>query len=40
MEETLAVIARLAPQAKLIGDFPRLSPGAIRQIDQMRVEFG
>jgi cytochrome P450 len=38
MEETLAVIARLAPQAKLIGDLPQLSPGAIRQIDQMRVE--
>jgi cytochrome P450 len=37
MEETLAVIAKLAPHAKLVGAFPRLSPGAIRQIDQMQV---
>ncbi len=37
MEETLEVIAKLAPHAKLVGAFPRLSPGAIRQIDQMQV---
>jgi len=37
MEETLAVVARLAPDAKLVGAFPRLMPGAIRQIDQMEV---
>jgi cytochrome P450 len=39
MEETLAVIARLAPNTELIGAFPKLNPGAIRQIDQMRVAF-
>lgn len=39
MEETLAVIARLAPNTELIGAFPKLAPGAIREIDQMRVAF-
>ncbi len=39
MEETLATIARLAPNTKLEGSPPRLKPGAIRQIDQMRVVF-
>ena len=37
LEEALAAIARLAPNTTLVGDFPRLAPGAIRQIDQMRV---
>jgi len=37
MEETLAVIARLAPNSELVGRFPRLRPGAIRQIDAMQV---
>ena len=40
MEESLVSTARLAPGARLVGDFPRLAPGAIRQIDQMRVAFG
>jgi cytochrome P450 len=39
MEETLAVIARLAPRTRLIGDFPRLAPGAIRQVGPMTVSF-
>lgn len=39
LEETLAVIARLAPNTELVGAFPKLNPGAIRQIDQMRVAF-
>ena len=39
LEETLATIARLAPNTKLIGDFPRLTPGAIRQVDRMQVAF-
>jgi hypothetical protein len=39
MEETLATIARLAPNTKLEGAPPRLRPGAIRQVDQMRVAF-
>jgi cytochrome P450 len=37
MEETLATIARLAPHATLVGDFPKLAPGAIRKIDRMEV---
>ncbi|MDX2235438.1 MAG: cytochrome P450 [Hyphomonadaceae bacterium] len=37
MEETLAAIARLAPNTALVGDFPRLAPGAIRKIDRMSV---
>jgi hypothetical protein len=39
MEEALATIARLAPGTRLIGAFPRLAPGAIRQVDRMEVEF-
>ena len=39
MEETLATIARLAPNTTLIGDFPKLAPGAIRQVGEMRVAF-
>jgi len=39
MEETLATIARLAPNATLVGEFPRLLPGAIRQINRMQVQF-
>ncbi|MBI1211967.1 MAG: cytochrome P450 [Alphaproteobacteria bacterium] len=39
MEETLATIARLAPNTKLVGNFPILKPGAIRQIDRMEVAF-
>lgn len=39
MEEALATVARLAPNTKLEGAPPRLKPGAIRQIDQMRVSF-
>jgi cytochrome P450 family 103 len=39
MEETLAVIARLAPNTTLIGDFPTLAQGAIRQVSAMRVAF-
>jgi cytochrome P450 len=39
MEEALAVIARLAPNTEQSGAEPKLAPGAIRQIDQMRVAF-
>ncbi len=39
MEETLAVIARLAPRSELIGPIPSLAPGAIRQVRPMRVQF-
>jgi cytochrome P450 family 103 len=39
MEETLATIARLAPNTTLIGDYPKLAPGAIRQVGAMRVAF-
>jgi cytochrome P450 family 103 len=39
MEEALAVIARLAPNTAQAGPEPKLAPGAIRQIDQMRVSF-
>jgi cytochrome P450 len=39
LEETLATIARLAPNAKLAGAPPQLAPGAIRAVDQMRVAF-
>jgi cytochrome P450 len=39
MEETLAVIARIAPRTRLIGAFPRLAPGAIRQVGPMQVAF-
>lgn len=37
MEETLATIARIAPNTTLVGAFPNLAPGAIRQIDRMEV---
>lgn len=39
MEETLATIARLAPNTTLVGDVPRPAPGAIRQVGEMRVAF-
>lgn len=39
MEETLATIARLAPNTKLAGEFPTLKPGPIRQVGAMQVEF-
>lgn len=39
MEETLATIARLAPKTELIGAFPLLKPGPIRQINAMQVAF-
>ncbi len=39
MEETLATIARLAPNTALIGEPPKLEPGAIRQVGAMQVAF-
>lgn len=39
MEEMLATIARMAPNTKLIGDPPTLTPGAIRQVGPMTVAF-
>lgn len=39
MEEVLATIARLAPNTELVGDFPILAPGAIRQVGKMQVAF-
>jgi cytochrome P450 len=39
LEETMAVIARLAPNTELIGEIPKLAPGAIRQVGAMRVRF-
>ena len=39
MEETMAVIARLAPNTKMIGNPPKYGAGGIRPIDQMRVAF-
>lgn len=39
MEETLATIARLAPNTTLVGDVPKLAPGAIRQVGAMQVAF-
>jgi cytochrome P450 len=39
LEETLATIARLAPNTMLVGDVPRPAPGAIRQVGEMRVAF-
>jgi cytochrome P450 family 103 len=39
MEETLATIARLAPNTTLVGAAPKPASGAIRQVDQMRVGF-
>ncbi|MBU6371155.1 MAG: cytochrome P450 [Alphaproteobacteria bacterium] len=40
LEETIAVIAREAPNARLAGPRPRLQPGAIRKVDQMVVDLG
>lgn len=39
MEETLATIARLAPNTTLVGDVPSMAPGAIRQVGAMQVAF-
>jgi cytochrome P450 family 103 len=39
LEETLASIARIAPNTKLAGPAPQLAPGAIRTVDQMKVSF-
>lgn len=39
LEEVLATIARVAPNTRIVGAAPRLNPGAIRTVDQMRVEF-
>jgi cytochrome P450 len=39
MEETLATIARLAPDTKVVGAPPILTPGAIRSVNQMQVSF-
>jgi hypothetical protein len=39
MEEALTTIARLAPKTELVGAPPRLMPGAIRAVDEMRVSF-
>lgn len=39
MEETLATIARLAPNTELIGAVPKLQQGAIRQVGKMQVAF-
>ena len=39
LEETLATIARLAPNTKLVGEPPRLEPGAIRTVNAMKVSF-
>ena len=39
LEETLAAIARLAPNTRVVGTPPKLQPGAIRTVDQFQVEF-
>ena len=39
MEETIATIARLAPNTELVGEVPYPTPGAIRQVGAMRVAF-
>ncbi len=39
LEETLAAVARLAPNTRIVGAAPQLRPGAIRTVDQMQVEF-
>ena len=39
LEETLATIARLASNTRVVGAAPQLQPGAIRTVDQMQVEF-
>lgn len=40
LEETLAVIARVAPRVRLVGPPPTLAPAAIRQIGPMHIDFG
>lgn len=37
VEETLAAIARLAPKTEIIGEPPKMTAAAIRNVDQMRV---
>lgn len=39
MEEALATIARLAPKTELVGAFPTLGSGPLRQVDGMTVSF-
>lgn len=39
IEETLAAIARLAPNARIEGAAPRMANAPIRAVDQMRVSF-
>ncbi len=39
MEEAMATIARLAPNSELVGAFPTLGTGPLRQIDGMQVAF-
>ena len=39
LEETLAAIARLAPNTNVVGAAPQLQPGAIRAVDQFHVAF-
>ncbi len=39
LEETLTAIARLAPNTRIVGDMPKLAPGAIRTVRAMQVEF-
>jgi cytochrome P450 len=39
LEETLAALARLAPNTRVTGPSPKLQPGAIRTVDQFQVEF-
>ena len=39
LEETLAVLARLAPNTRVTGPSPKLQPGAIRTVDQFQVQF-
>ncbi|HVY90118.1 MAG TPA: cytochrome P450 [Hyphomonadaceae bacterium] len=39
LEETLATIARLAPNTKVLGEAPVLQPGAIRSVEKMTVAF-
>ncbi len=39
LEETLTVIARLAPRTHMAGPAPTLAPAAIRQIGPMQVDF-
>lgn len=39
LEETLATIARMAPNMRVLDPSPKLRPGAIRSVDQMTVDF-